>query len=59
MAGKPKAPFYIALGVLVIGLVAFAIFRADLFAPAPGGGGDGAFLVHLNSLLGSPSRDRR
>ncbi len=33
MAGKPKAPFYIAVFLVVAGLVAFAIYRSDLFAP--------------------------
>jgi len=33
MAGQPKAPFYVVLGVVVLGLVAFAIYRADIFAP--------------------------
>ncbi len=34
MAGQPKAPFYIALGVVIVGLVGFAVYRSDLFAPA-------------------------
>jgi ABC-type nitrate/sulfonate/bicarbonate transport system substrate-binding protein/outer membrane protein OmpA-like peptidoglycan-associated protein len=33
MAGKPKTSFYVALGVVVAGLVAFAVYRADIFAP--------------------------
>jgi outer membrane protein OmpA-like peptidoglycan-associated protein/ABC-type nitrate/sulfonate/bicarbonate transport system substrate-binding protein len=33
MAGQPKPLFYVAVGVVVVGLVAFAIFRSDLFAP--------------------------
>ncbi|MHB8899614.1 MAG: phosphate ABC transporter substrate-binding/OmpA family protein [Thermoguttaceae bacterium] len=47
MAGQPKPSFYVALGVVVFALVAFAIYRSDIFAPkapAPqpqaGGGGD-------------------
>ncbi|MEX2558275.1 MAG: hypothetical protein WD403_00105, partial [Pirellulales bacterium] len=46
MAGQPKAPFYLVLSLVVIGLVGFAIYRSDLFAPeankpnigGPGGG---------------------
>src|SRR4051812_41103018 len=33
MAGQPKAPFYIAMGVVIFGLVAFAISRRDVLAP--------------------------
>jgi NitT/TauT family transport system substrate-binding protein len=33
MAGQPKAPFYAILALVVLALVAFAIYRADLFAP--------------------------
>jgi NitT/TauT family transport system substrate-binding protein len=33
MAGQPKAPFYLVLAVIVIGLVAMAIYRSDVFAP--------------------------
>lgn len=43
MAGQPKAPFYIAVALVVAGLVGFAIYRADIFAPkAPGPGGNGS-----------------
>ena len=33
MGGKPKAPFYIALLLVVGGLVMFALNRTDLIAP--------------------------
>src|SRR4051812_12754836 len=33
MAGQPKLPFYLAVGLVVVGLVAFAMYRADLIAP--------------------------
>ncbi len=33
MAGKPKASFYVALAVVVLGLVAFAYYRSDIVAP--------------------------
>ena len=36
MAGEPKAPFYAAVALVVVGLVGFAIYRADLFAPEAG-----------------------
>jgi NitT/TauT family transport system substrate-binding protein len=41
MAEQPKGGFYIAVGVVVLALIAFAIYRSDLIAPkpvAPGGG---------------------
>lgn len=38
MAGQPKAPFFVALGAVVIGLIVFAVWRSDIFAPkAPQG----------------------
>ncbi|NLE56979.1 MAG: OmpA family protein [Planctomycetes bacterium] len=40
MAGQPKGPFYAVLGIIIVGLVAFAVYRSDLFAPeekTPGG----------------------
>jgi NitT/TauT family transport system substrate-binding protein len=33
VAGQPKPPFYIAVGVVVVALIAFAIYRSDIFAP--------------------------
>ncbi len=42
MAGQPKAPFYVALMVVVLGLIAFAVYRADLFAPEGASEGQGA-----------------
>ena len=33
MAGQPKTPFYVVLVIVVLGLVAFAVFRADIIAP--------------------------
>lgn len=33
MSGQPKAPFYLVAGAVIIGLIAFAAYRADLFAP--------------------------
>jgi NitT/TauT family transport system substrate-binding protein len=54
MAGQPKPGFYVALAAVVIALIAFAVYRSDIFAPeakeevgqvdpaklgAPGGGG--------------------
>ncbi len=52
MAGQPKPTFYVALGLVILALVAFAIYRADVVAPKapqqqPGGGAgpiDGAQL---------------
>ncbi|MDM8005880.1 MAG: phosphate ABC transporter substrate-binding/OmpA family protein [Phycisphaerae bacterium] len=33
MAGQPKGPFYVVLGIIIVALVAFAVYRSDLFAP--------------------------
>lgn len=33
MNGQPKAPFYLALFAVVAGLIAFAVYRSDVFAP--------------------------
>ena len=33
MAGQPKAPFFVVLGVVIFALIAFAVYRADIFAP--------------------------
>ena len=42
MNGQPKAPFYIVLLLVVAGLLAFAAFRSDIFAPkAPNHEGTG------------------
>ena len=42
-AGQPKPAFYVALAVVVLGLIAFAYYRSDIVAPKPvepqGGGG--------------------
>jgi NitT/TauT family transport system substrate-binding protein len=34
-AGQPKPAFYVAVGLVVIGLIAFAAYRSDIFAPKP------------------------
>ena len=34
-AGQPKPAFYIALAVVVFGLIAFAYYRSDIVAPKP------------------------
>jgi NitT/TauT family transport system substrate-binding protein len=42
MAEQPNRGFYIAVGLVVLGLIGFAIYRSDLVAPKPappGGGG--------------------
>ena len=42
-AGQPKPTFYVALALVVLGLIGFAVYRSDLVAPKPvqpqGGGG--------------------
>jgi ABC-type nitrate/sulfonate/bicarbonate transport system substrate-binding protein/outer membrane protein OmpA-like peptidoglycan-associated protein len=48
MAGQPKAPFYLVLAAVVAGLVAFAIYRADIFAPK--GRTAGAGKIDLGAL---------
>jgi NitT/TauT family transport system substrate-binding protein len=44
-AGQPKPAFYVALAVVVLGLIGFAYYRSDVVAPKPGppkeGGGQG------------------
>ena len=49
MAGQPKAPFYVAVVLVVVGLIAFAVWRSDIFAPAgkPAGGGGGGEPITL------------
>src|SRR5271163_584785 len=42
MAEQPKGGFYIAVALVVLALIGFAVYRSDLIAPkpvAPGGGG--------------------
>ena len=39
MAGQPKVPFYLAIALVVVGLVAFAYYRSDIVAPGGDGGG--------------------
>jgi NitT/TauT family transport system substrate-binding protein len=34
MNGQPKPAFYAAVAIVVLGLIAFAVYRSDLFAPA-------------------------
>src|SRR5260370_42352868 len=33
MAGQPKPAFYVALAVVVVALIGFAIYRSDVVAP--------------------------
>ena len=35
MAGQPKMSFYAAVALVVLGLVAFAVYKAEIFAPKP------------------------
>lgn len=35
MAEKPQPGFYVAVGLVVLGLIGFAIYRSDLVAPKP------------------------
>ena len=35
MNGQPKPAFYAAVVLVVLALVAFAVYRSDIFAPAP------------------------
>ncbi|MFV2065740.1 MAG: phosphate ABC transporter substrate-binding/OmpA family protein, partial [Pirellulales bacterium] len=41
MAGKPTSSFYVVLGLVVAGLLAFATWRSDIFAPEGNEGGSG------------------
>src|SRR6476619_1759711 len=42
MAGQPKPAFYAVLALVVLGLVAFAVYRSDLLAPKAKNAGGGA-----------------
>jgi NitT/TauT family transport system substrate-binding protein len=46
MAEQPNRGFYLAVGIVVLALIGFAVYRSDLVAPKPapppGGGGEGA-----------------
>lgn len=42
MAGKPNKSFFVAMAVVIVGLVGFAVYRADLFAPKAGDSGANA-----------------
>ncbi len=48
MAGKPKPAFYAVLGILVLGLVGFALWRMDILAPK--GKGDGGGKISKDEL---------
>ncbi|MCG3136814.1 MAG: hypothetical protein HJJLKODD_00650 [Phycisphaerae bacterium] len=39
MPGQPKAPFFAVLAVVVLGLIGFAVYRSDIFAPKAKEGG--------------------
>jgi len=49
-AGKPKIPFFIVLGVVVVALIIFAVWRSDIFAPE--GSGDGPGTVDPDKIGG-------
>jgi NitT/TauT family transport system substrate-binding protein len=51
MAGQPKAPFYLALFVVVLGLIGLAVYRGmDVIAPKPEGPQPGAAKVDPGQL---------
>ncbi len=35
MAGKPKPAFFVAVALVILGLLLFALYRADILAPKP------------------------
>ena len=37
MDGQPKPAFYAVVGLVVVALIGFAIYRSDIFAPKPPG----------------------
>jgi NitT/TauT family transport system substrate-binding protein len=56
-AGQPKPAFYVALAVVVLGLIAFAYYRSDVVAPKPvepqgGAGGPQAARIEPKDLGG-------
>jgi NitT/TauT family transport system substrate-binding protein len=51
MAEQPKSGFYIAVALVVLALIGFAVYRSDLVAPkpvVPGGGGGGEPLPKID-----------
>jgi NitT/TauT family transport system substrate-binding protein len=58
MAGQPKGPFYVVVGVVVLALVAFAVYRADIFAPkGQQAGQDPNQKIDLKTLPEAPDGD--
>ena len=57
MNGQPKAPFYVALFLVVAGLLAFAVYRSDIFAPK-GKVHEGTGAIDPNALGQTAERQR-
>ncbi|MFN0052437.1 MAG: phosphate ABC transporter substrate-binding/OmpA family protein [Planctomycetales bacterium] len=56
MNGQPKPAFYMAVGGVVLALIAFAVYRSDIFAPAPKPpAGDGGKIDPAQLGGGAPS----
>lgn len=55
MGGQPKAPFYLALGAVVLVLVGFAVYRSDIFAPKGAKAPDGGPIEPLAQPVEDPS----
>lgn len=57
MNGKPKPGFYIAVVLMIAALIGFAVYRSDIFAPAPqqnpgAGAGNGGGTIDAKELTG-------
>jgi len=60
MAGQPKLPFYFAVLSVIVVLIAYAVYRADVFAPpghGEGQGGPGTETIDASKLGASGDAD--
>lgn len=52
MAGQPKLPFYFAVLMVILVLIGYAVYRADIFAPKGQGDGGGTASIDPSKLGG-------
>lgn len=55
MAGQPKAPFYITMGVVILALIGFAIYRSDIVAPKAKTDAGGDLTLPIDKPVEDPS----
>ena len=58
MAAQPKVSFYVAVGLVIVALIGFAIYRSDLFSPKPEKPGDKAAKVDPKMLGGKTDNSK-